>query len=204
MEGAYHVLFIGALIVFTVLIGVMLVRSVIGPRITDRILSINMIGTMVICCIVILSQLLAEDYLADVALIYALISFVSVLVFATVYIPANPGRHFREHHIEYTSQDTGRDADERPVSSGKEGKDRTFLDALLDKLKAFLHMLGESLRPLGKILGSGLKRFAQGLKGFLVNVGVWLGPIGSAAAKAAKAAGGFVRGLFRSGGGEDR
>ncbi len=111
MEGAYHVLFTGALLVFTVLIGVMLARSVIGPRITDRILSINMIGTMVICCIVILSQLLGEDYLADVALIYALISFVSVLIFATVYIPANPGRHFHEHHIEYTRQDLGKTGD---------------------------------------------------------------------------------------------
>ena len=45
-----------------------------------------MIGTMVIAAFLILCALLEESYLADVALIYALISFVSVLIFAAVYI----------------------------------------------------------------------------------------------------------------------
>lgn len=89
---AYHLLYQIALVWFGVLITFMLIRSVIGPRITDRILSINMIGTMVICCLCILSVLMAEAYLVDVALLYAMISFVSVLIFATIYIPAKPSR----------------------------------------------------------------------------------------------------------------
>ena len=97
IDAAYHMLYTVALIVFAVLIGVMLVRSVVGPRVTDRILSINMIGTMVICSIGILTLHLEEAYLADVALIYGMISFVSVLVFATIYIPAHPGRDERFH-----------------------------------------------------------------------------------------------------------
>jgi len=99
VDTAYHMLYTIALTVFAVLIGVMLARSVRGPRVTDRILSINMIGTMVICAIAILSMQLEEGYLADVALIYGMISFVSVLVFATIYIPAHPGRdrHFHEN-----------------------------------------------------------------------------------------------------------
>ena len=99
IDTAYHMLYTVALTVFAVLIGAMLARSVIGPRVTDRILSINMIGTMVICAISILSMHLDEGYLADVALIYGMISFVSVLVFATIYIPAHPGRdkHFHEN-----------------------------------------------------------------------------------------------------------
>lgn len=92
IETAYNILYMGSLIIFAILIGVMLVRSVIGPRITDRILSVNMIGTMIICCIVILSRYLDEGYLVDVALIYAMISFVSVLIYASTYIPARPGR----------------------------------------------------------------------------------------------------------------
>ncbi len=92
IETAYNILYMGSLIIFAILIGVMLVRSVIGPRITDRILSVNMIGTMIICCIVILSRSLDEGYLVDVALIYAMISFVSVLIYASTYIPARPGR----------------------------------------------------------------------------------------------------------------
>ena len=92
IETAYSILFLGALIWFSILICTMLIRSIIGPRITDRILCINMIGTMVICCIAILSRLLKESYLVDVALIYAMISFLSVLILATIYIPAGKKR----------------------------------------------------------------------------------------------------------------
>lgn len=92
LKDAYTCLYSGALIVLSILIGAMLIRSVIGPRITDRILSINMIGTMIISCIAILSRLLDESYLMDVALIYAMVSFVSVLILASVYIPGFSGK----------------------------------------------------------------------------------------------------------------
>ena len=90
INTAYQILYSGALLVLAVLIGAMLVRSVIGPRITDRIMCINMIGTMVICSIAILSRMLDENYLVDVALIYAMLSFVAVLMVTTTYLPANP------------------------------------------------------------------------------------------------------------------
>ena len=93
-ENIYQIVFSIALIWFSLLILLMLVRSIIGPRITDRLLSINMIGTMVICCLTILSRVLKESYLVDVALIYAMISFVSVLILASVYIPTR-GRRAR-------------------------------------------------------------------------------------------------------------
>lgn len=92
IETAYNILYMGSLIIFAILIGVMLVRSVIGPRITDRILSINMLGTMVICTIAVLAEYLQETYLLDVALIYAMISFVAVLMLAMTYIPPKPER----------------------------------------------------------------------------------------------------------------
>ncbi len=92
VENAYRLLYSAVLTVFSILIFAMLIRSVIGPRITDRILSVNMIGTMVISCIAVLSRLLEENYLVDVALIYTMISFVSVLVLALVYIPGLPAR----------------------------------------------------------------------------------------------------------------
>ena len=71
-------------------IGLMVIRSIIGPRSTDRILSVNMLGTMTICSIAILSVLLDEGYLADVALIYAMISFVAVLMMASMFVPSRP------------------------------------------------------------------------------------------------------------------
>ena len=69
-----------------VLICLAMIRSIRGPRITDRLIGVNMIGTMVIVVFLVLIVMLHESFLADIALIYALISFVSVLIFAAVYI----------------------------------------------------------------------------------------------------------------------
>ena len=89
VEMAYQYLFTGALTVLAILLGIILVSSIIGPRITDRILCINMIGTVVICSIAILSRMLHESYLTDIALIYAMLSFLTVLILASVYILRN-------------------------------------------------------------------------------------------------------------------
>ena len=86
IESAYQYLYLSAAIVLGILIGVVLIRSVIGPRITDRILCINMIGTLVICVIAILALRQKEGYLVDISLIYAMISFLTVLILASVYI----------------------------------------------------------------------------------------------------------------------
>ena len=86
VETAYQYLYLGALIALGILMGFVLIRSIIGPRITDRILCINMIGTLVICSLAILSQRQSEGYLIDIALIYAMISFLSVLILARTYI----------------------------------------------------------------------------------------------------------------------
>lgn len=75
----------GAVIVLAVLIIVSLIRSVRGPRIADRIIAVNMIGTMVILILAILSVYLEESYLVDVCLIYAMISFLGVVVLCKVY-----------------------------------------------------------------------------------------------------------------------
>ena len=89
LDAAYHTLYSAVLVALLVMIGICVIRSVIGPRFTDRILSVNMLGTMVISCIAILSLQLKEGYLADVALIYAMISFIAVLMLASMFIPAD-------------------------------------------------------------------------------------------------------------------
>ena len=48
VEQAYQILYGGVLIVLILLIGAMVIRSIIGPRSTDRIMSVNMLGTMTI------------------------------------------------------------------------------------------------------------------------------------------------------------
>ena len=99
VQTAYQYLFSIALIWFAALNSFMLIRAIIGPRVTDRILAINMIGTMVICSIVILSRLFEASYLIDVALIYAMVSFIAVLILATIYIPIQKKRGRFEEEV---------------------------------------------------------------------------------------------------------
>ena len=75
-----HGIFLGCAVLFTVLILAVLVRSMLGPRFTDRIVAVNVLNTMVIAVISLLAVWLEEDYLVDVALVYALLSFLTVVV----------------------------------------------------------------------------------------------------------------------------
>ena len=86
LEKAYGVFFTGALIVLAILVILCLVRAIIGPRVADRIVSVNMTGTMVMVMIAILALMLDEGYLADICLIYAMISFLAVIVLVKVYM----------------------------------------------------------------------------------------------------------------------
>ncbi len=74
-----------AVVALAVLIVISIVRSILGPGISDRIIAVNMIGTMVIMITAILSVMLNENYLADICLIYAMISFLGVVLFCKVY-----------------------------------------------------------------------------------------------------------------------
>ena len=67
-------------VVLALLILATLVRAVLGPRFTDRIVAVNVISTLVIAELVLLSVWLREDFLVDVALLYALLSFLTVVV----------------------------------------------------------------------------------------------------------------------------
>lgn len=82
---AYDVLLTAAVIILAVLVIFSIIRSVLGPRIADRIIAINMTGTMIIMMIAILSVFLDENYLVDICLIYAMISFLGVVVLCKVY-----------------------------------------------------------------------------------------------------------------------
>lgn len=86
LEQAYHVLFVAALIFLAVMVVLCLVRAIIGPKIADRIVAINMMGTMVMVMIAILALMLEEGYLADICIIYAMISFLAVIVLTKVYM----------------------------------------------------------------------------------------------------------------------
>ena len=86
VANAYEVLLYSALVVLAALTLLCLVRAIRGPRIADRIVSINMISTMTIAMIAILAIRQKQGYLVDVALIYALIGFLAVVVLCKVYM----------------------------------------------------------------------------------------------------------------------
>lgn len=86
LEQAYSVLLTAVLIILAVLVMLCLVRAIMGPRIADRVVSVNMMGTMVIVMIAILAVMLGEGYLADICIIYAMISFLAVIVLTKVYM----------------------------------------------------------------------------------------------------------------------
>lgn len=65
---AYEMLLTGAALILAVLMIISIIRSVLGPKISDRIIAVNMTGTMVIMVIAILSVYLDENYLVDVSL----------------------------------------------------------------------------------------------------------------------------------------
>jgi multisubunit Na+/H+ antiporter MnhF subunit len=69
LDRSYEFLFMGSLFILSVLLIFCIYRAAKGPRIADRLLSINMCGTMTITAICILAVLLGEDYLVDIRLL---------------------------------------------------------------------------------------------------------------------------------------
>lgn len=86
MSAAYETLFTVTLSVLGVLLFPCLLRAIRGPRIADRVVGINMIGTIIIMVIAVLALMLEEGYLVDIAIIYAMLSFLAVVVLVKIYI----------------------------------------------------------------------------------------------------------------------
>lgn len=95
-EVVYQGILMGCMVVLAVLILTSIIRSVKGPKTADRIIAVNMIGTMTIVIIAVLSVYQKEDYLTDVCLIYAMVSFLAVVVLTKVYTGVYRERKERE------------------------------------------------------------------------------------------------------------
>ncbi len=80
VAGLRQILLVGSAAFLSITLFFCLLRAVLGPRLTDRVIAVNIVGTKVIALIAIFSLILDEAYLADICLIYAVISFLSVVV----------------------------------------------------------------------------------------------------------------------------
>ncbi len=80
------------LIALGVIAVLLLIRAISGPTAYDRLVAVNMMGTITMAMIAVLLVRLNEGYLADICLIYATISFLAVVVLAKVYKGAYEAR----------------------------------------------------------------------------------------------------------------
>ena len=93
MEEIVDIVLKGMVVFSAVLIFICFIRALMGPSVADRLVAVNMIGTQIIIIIAELTVLLKEAWLADVASVYALLSFLSVVVLTKIYI----GIYRKEH-----------------------------------------------------------------------------------------------------------
>ena len=91
MNTDFGIFFLICIIILAVAAFFCLVRAIRGPKIADRIMAANMIGTLTMAIILLMSVLLGESYIIDVALVYAVISFLGVIVITKIYM----GRYFQ-------------------------------------------------------------------------------------------------------------
>jgi multicomponent Na+:H+ antiporter subunit F len=70
---------IAATLAILVVMVLAIVRGVMGPTFYDRILAVNMFGTKTVLLISLLGFVMGRPEFLDIAIVYALINFVSVI-----------------------------------------------------------------------------------------------------------------------------
>lgn len=81
-----ELLFIIGMIFLSITILFCLIRVILGPRFTDRVLGINVINVKTIILILMLAVYKNKSYLVDISLVYSAISFLSVVVLAKIFL----------------------------------------------------------------------------------------------------------------------
>jgi len=66
------------LAIFVVMI-LAIIRGIVGPTLYDRILAVNMFGTKTVLLISLLGFVMGRPEFLDIAIVYALINFISVI-----------------------------------------------------------------------------------------------------------------------------
>ncbi len=67
-----------------------LVRAIIGPTLYDRILAVNMFGTKTVLLIAILGFLMGRPDFLDIAIVYSMINFISIIAILRFFEYAQP------------------------------------------------------------------------------------------------------------------
>lgn len=70
---------ISAAIAILIVMFLALLRALMGPSIYDRILAVNMFGTKIVLLTAILAMFSGRSDVLDIALVYALVNFISII-----------------------------------------------------------------------------------------------------------------------------
>ncbi|MCR8923890.1 monovalent cation/H+ antiporter complex subunit F [Dasania sp. GY-MA-18] len=70
---------IAASVAILIVMGMAIIRAVVGPTLYDRILAVNMFGTKTVLLIALLGFVMGRPEFLDIAIVYALINFISVI-----------------------------------------------------------------------------------------------------------------------------
>ena len=92
-----HSFLVIAMCIMMLVVFVCMIRAILGPRVTDRVVALNMIGTLVVLMICVISYLLEEPFLVDVAILYSLLNMLVVVILCRV---ANQRHHELEEEKE--------------------------------------------------------------------------------------------------------
>ena len=71
-----------ALTLLAVAAGLTFIRLAKGPTLPDRVIAIDLIGVLMVCLLIVMAGVTAQQALLDVAMVVALISFVGTVAYA--------------------------------------------------------------------------------------------------------------------------
>ena len=86
LEQAYAYLYLAVFVGLGIAIIAALIRSITAKTIIGRFIGVNILTTIILIVICILTLFLNEGYLPDIALIYALLSCIAVVLLSKIYI----------------------------------------------------------------------------------------------------------------------
>ena len=86
LEQAYSYLYLAVCICLGIAVIAAIIRSITAKTSVGRFVAINMVTTIVLIIICVLTLLLEENYLPDVALIYAMLSCIALILLSKIYV----------------------------------------------------------------------------------------------------------------------
>lgn len=94
---------LSAMGILAVLMFLCLLRAILGPRFTDRLVAANMVSTLTVVFILLLAYYQNEAFLLDVSLLYAMLGFLAVVVISRVAVYRHYGRQLHKEEADHES-----------------------------------------------------------------------------------------------------